>query len=122
MTLNEQVPVRFSESVAVQVTVVVPIGKVRPEAGEHVTFTEPLPSVTGGASKSTATPPALTVVREMPSTHASDGGFATGGGGGGGGGVGCRRRPAAGLHARFTVISKRDNDVPKTSLELINLN
>jgi hypothetical protein len=33
-------------------------------------------------------PAASTVAREMPSTHESVGGFATGGGGGGGGGVG----------------------------------
>ncbi len=48
-------------------------------------MTVPCPSVTGGVSKLIARPAALIVDREMPSTHASVGGFATGGGGGGGG-------------------------------------
>ena len=41
LTANEQVPVRLSESVAVQVTSVEPIGKLEPEPGEHVTLTVP---------------------------------------------------------------------------------
>ena len=98
MTLNEHSPVRFSESVAVQVTSVVPIGKVEPDPGAHATLTVPCPSVTGGVSKLTSKPAAFTVGARKPSPHDSDGGFATGGGGGGGGvgavGSCCTRRPA----------------------------
>ena len=36
VTVNEQVPVLPAESVAVQVTVVVPTGKVEPDAGEQI--------------------------------------------------------------------------------------
>lgn len=88
VTLNEQLPVRLSESVAVHVTSVLPIGKFCPESGEQATVTEPSPPVTAGASNVTAKPPAFTVEREMPSRQLSVGAFATGGGGGGGGGVG----------------------------------
>jgi hypothetical protein len=56
-----------------------------PDGGEHSTLTEPCPSFTGGVSKLTAMPDALTVARETPSVHVSVGGAATGGGGGGGG-------------------------------------
>jgi hypothetical protein len=84
-TANEHVAVRLRESVAVQVTVVDPIGKDDPEPGEHVTLTVPCPSVTGGISKWSVIPSALIVEREIASTHASDGGLATGGGGGAGG-------------------------------------
>jgi hypothetical protein len=96
LTANEHVPVRLSESVAVQVTSVEPIGKLEPEPGEHVTLTVPWPPVTGGASKSSVIPAALVVEREMASTHAKVGGFATGGGGGGGGvgAVGVLLQPA----------------------------
>ena len=73
-------------------------GRFRPNAGEHVTLTEPCPSVTGGVSKLTATPAAFTVAREMPSTHASDGGFATGAAVAAAesalSGLSCTRRPA----------------------------
>ena len=41
LTANEHVPVRFSESVAVHVTSVEPIGKLEPDPGEHVTLTVP---------------------------------------------------------------------------------
>ena len=85
VTGNSHEAVRFKESVAVHFTSVMPIGKVSPEDGEHVTLTEPWPPVTGGASKLTAMPAAFTVAREMPSTHDSEGASATGGGGGGGG-------------------------------------
>ena len=51
--VNEHDAVRFSESVAVHVTAVVPIGNVSPDAGEHDTLTEPWPSVAGGVSKLT---------------------------------------------------------------------
>lgn len=85
LTANEHVPVRLSESVAVQVTSVEPIGKLEPEPGEHVTLTVPSPPVTGGASKSSVMPAALVVEREIASTHSNDGGLATGGGGAGGG-------------------------------------
>jgi hypothetical protein len=85
---NSHEAVRFKESVAVHFTAVMPIGKVSPEDGEHVTLTEPWPPVADGVSKLTAMPAAFTVAREMPSTHDSEGGSATGGGGGGGGGVG----------------------------------
>jgi hypothetical protein len=82
VTLKEQVAVRFNESVAVQLTVVVPIGKLAPDPGEQLTLTGLCPPDAGGASKSSVIPAALTVEREMPSTHASVGGAATGGGGG----------------------------------------
>jgi len=85
LTANEHVPVRLSESVAVQETSVEPIGKLEPEPGEHVTLTVPCPPVTGGASKSSVMPAALAVAREMASTHANVGAAVTGGGGGGGG-------------------------------------
>jgi hypothetical protein len=55
-----------------------PIGKVSPEAGEHVTLTEPWPPVTGGESKLTAMPLAFTVAREMPSIQDNEGGSAIG--------------------------------------------
>jgi hypothetical protein len=41
VTVNEQLPVRFPASVAEQVTVVVPLAKVVPEAGTHVTAETP---------------------------------------------------------------------------------
>ena len=78
VTWNSHDAVRFSESVAVQFTAVVPIGKVSPEDGEQVTLTEPWPPVTGGVSKLTAMPAAFTVAREMPSPHDSEGASATG--------------------------------------------
>src|SRR5215213_5167539 len=84
-TANEHVAVRLSESVAVQLTVVVPIGKVVPGEGSQVTLTVPCPSVAEGMSKLIASPPAFTVERARPSIQDSDGGLATGGGGGGGG-------------------------------------
>jgi hypothetical protein len=37
VTVNEQLAVLLEASVAVQVTVVVPLGKVDPEAGTHIT-------------------------------------------------------------------------------------
>jgi hypothetical protein len=58
---------------------------VVPDSGEQDVVTDPWPSLTGGASKLIAMPAAFTVAREIPSTHVSDGGSATGGGGGGGG-------------------------------------
>ena len=66
VTWNEHSPLRFRESVALHFTSVVPIGKVSPDAGEHVTLTEPWPAVTGGVSKLTATPAGFTVARELP--------------------------------------------------------
>ena len=50
VTENEQLAVRFSESVAVHDTFVVPMGKLSPEAGEHDTLTEPWPSEVFGVS------------------------------------------------------------------------
>ena len=41
VTLNEQLPVLLDESVAEQVTVVVPFGKVLPEAGVQVGVIDP---------------------------------------------------------------------------------
>jgi hypothetical protein len=41
VTVNEQLPVRFPASVAEHVTVVVPLLKVVPEAGTHVTAETP---------------------------------------------------------------------------------
>jgi len=80
-----------------------PIGKVSPEDGEQVTLTEPWPPVTGGVSKLTAMPLALTVAREMPSIQDSEGGSAIGGGGGGGGvgavGVLLQAAPSASVSA-----------------------
>jgi hypothetical protein len=83
--LKEQLAERFSVSVAVQLTSLVPIGKVVPDSGLQVTLTVPSPSCVDGFSKLTASPPALVVARESPSTQLIDGGFATTGGGGGGG-------------------------------------
>jgi hypothetical protein len=85
VTLNEHDAVRFSPSTAVQVTVVAPIGNVVPEPGRHDTLTGLCPAVAVGGSKWSAMPAASIVAREMPSTHDSDGGLATGGGGGTGG-------------------------------------
>src|SRR4029453_16009057 len=56
---NSHEAVRFKESVAVHFTAVMPIGKVSPEDGEHVTLTEPWPPVADGVSKLTAVPAAL---------------------------------------------------------------
>ena len=41
MTVNESLPVLFAESIAEQVTVVVPTAKVEPEAGEQVVANAP---------------------------------------------------------------------------------
>src|SRR6187402_1739168 len=61
LTLKVHVPVRFSASVAVQVTSVAPIGNVAPDCGEHDTVTEPWPPLIGGVSKLTLVPLVLTV-------------------------------------------------------------
>ena len=76
---------RFRESVAVHVTAVVPMGKVSPEDGEHVTVTEPWPSVTGGVSKFTPCRRRSPWRVRCPRRTTATGESATGGGGGGGG-------------------------------------
>ena len=48
VTVKVQKPVLFELSVAVQVTVVVPFGKVEPEAGTQLTVTPEQLSVAGG--------------------------------------------------------------------------
>jgi len=77
------------------------MGNVSPDGGAHSTLTEPCPSFTGGVSKLTAMPDALTVARETPSSQVSVGGAATGGGGGGVGVVGeLHAAPSASVTAR----------------------
>jgi len=49
VTLNEQAARRAIASVAAQLTVVVPSGKLAPEAGEQVVVIGAWPSVTVGA-------------------------------------------------------------------------
>jgi hypothetical protein len=83
VTLNEHVPVRLNESVAVQVTEVVPIGKFPPDSGVQLTLTVPCPAVAVGVSKLTDRPVALAVARDTPSTQVTEGASATGGGSGG---------------------------------------
>src|ERR687894_271249 len=56
MTLNEPVPVFPAASVAEQLTVVVPSGNVEPEAGSHVTGTEPSTASVAVAVYVTAAP------------------------------------------------------------------
>jgi hypothetical protein len=77
---------RFSASVAVQPTVVIPIGKIEPDSGEQDTFTGGCPLVAAGVAKLTSRPLVLMVLRAMSLPHDTVG--ASGGGGGGGGGVG----------------------------------
>jgi hypothetical protein len=48
VTVNVQVPVLPDASVAVQVTVVVPTGKLEPDAGAHMTVGVPQLSVPAG--------------------------------------------------------------------------
>jgi hypothetical protein len=96
VTSNAHVAVRLRESVAVHVTVVVPIGKLEPDPGEQVTLTVPWPAVAVGASKSSVIPPGLIVERDTASPHVNAGASATGGGGGGGvGAVGVLLQPDA---------------------------
>jgi hypothetical protein len=80
VTLNEHVLVRLSESVAVQLTCVLPIGKFWPDSGVHDTVTVPWPPVADGVSNVMAMPLAFTVERDSPSPHDNDGASATGGG------------------------------------------
>jgi hypothetical protein len=56
LTGNEQVAVLPDESVAVQVTVVVPTGKIDPLAGEQTTVATEQLSIAAGSAKATATP------------------------------------------------------------------
>jgi len=63
VTVNEQVAVRRTASVAVQLTVVVPSGKTEPEAGTQAVVTPGQLSVAVGAGYVTATgPPKLVAV------------------------------------------------------------
>lgn len=62
VTVNEQEPLLPAASVAEQVTVVVPFGKVEPDAGEQVTVPTPGQlSVDSGVAK-------LTTVEQPPSS------------------------------------------------------
>jgi hypothetical protein len=88
VTLNSHVACRFSPSVAVQLTVVCPIGNVVPDPGEQLTFTGLWPSRASGVGYDSAMPSGLIVLRVMPSSHDSVGAAGGGGGGGGGGGDG----------------------------------
>jgi len=49
VTLNEHVACRVCTSLAAQLTVVVPRGKLAPDAGVHVVLTGGAPAVTAGA-------------------------------------------------------------------------
>ena len=59
MIVKEALPVLPAASVAEQVTVVVPIGKVEPEAGEQVGIIEPSTTSIADAVKVTTAPAAL---------------------------------------------------------------
>src|SRR5215212_511783 len=56
VTVNEPVASFPAASVALQLTVVSPSGNVEPEAGSHVTFTEPSTSSVADASNVTSAP------------------------------------------------------------------
>ena len=113
VTLNVQLPVRLSVSVAVHLTSVLPMGNVSPDCGEHETLTDPWPPVGAGVSKLTAMPVALTVARDTPSTHDSDGGSATGGGGGCVGVVGVLLHDAARTSAALAETTGAAIEVPE---------
>ena len=87
--------VRLSESDALQVTVVDPIGNTEPEPGVQVTCTGGWPLDADGASKWKSTPAALAVRSATSDRHDRLGAVAGGGGGGGGvGAVGLLHDPA----------------------------
>ncbi len=83
VTVNEHVPVRFSESVAVHATVVAPSGNVAPEAGVHVTVTGSLPALTVGAANVTVVPEVEMVLAVTDAGQVSVGGSGSGVGTGG---------------------------------------
>ena len=68
ITLNEQVEVFPSLSIAVYVTCVVPTGKMSPELWELVTVTGPQSEATGATQVTLALqdPPAETFISEQP--------------------------------------------------------
>src|SRR5688572_3827309 len=105
--------VRLSESVAVQVTVVDPIGKTVPEPGLQVTWTGGWPLVADGASKWKSMPAALTVPRVTFARH-SRLGAAAGGGGGGGGGVGAVGVPHEPARARQNAATGKSSNGRET--------
>jgi hypothetical protein len=104
--LNWQPACRLRASVAVQLTVVCPIGNIDPDAGEQLTLTGVCPSRASGVGNEMAMPFALIVARLMPSSHDSVG---PGGGGGGGGGSGLfgLLQPALNVTAMRVQESKR---------------
>jgi hypothetical protein len=111
VTLNWQPACRLSASVAVQLTIVCPIGNIEPDAGEQLTLTGVCPSRASGVGYEMAMPSGLIVARLMPSSHDSVGG-AGGGGGGGGGGDGelGELQPPATARTSTVQISKRRTD------------
>src|SRR5687768_3310282 len=95
LTRNSQVACRLSPSVAVQLTVVSPIGNSDPDAGVQLTLTGVCPSRASGVGYETASPAGSIVARLTPSSHETVGAAGGGGGGGGSGALGVLLQPTA---------------------------
>src|SRR5687768_1742185 len=106
-TRNSQVACRFNPSVAVQLTVVSPIGNSDPDAGVQLTLTGVCPSRVSGVGYETASPAGSMVARLTPGSHETVGAGGGGGGGGGSGALGVLLHPPAQAIRRTVQNSKR---------------
>jgi hypothetical protein len=102
-TLKLQVAVRCRASVAVQVTIVLPSGKLAPDCAEHVTVTGAWPPEAVGTVNATGNGTLSGDSNVMDAGHDT-----VGAAGGGGGGVGPDPHAAAPARATNTTNDLRD--------------